>query len=168
MGQPFPNEVAGGNGTLLIPAIQSPNFSQSAQTGWAIMQNGDAYFYNITAEGTITATTLVASGSGGVFVYSGTPGPGNPPIVAATSAAADPFGNAIYGALQIGIGLAAGGGMVVSAEGDVSIANTAGTQVVYWYHGDGSLRFYDSTGVAAGHLKVAISPAAGLDGAGNT
>lgn len=69
MGQPFPEEIADGGNNLLVPAIQSPNFSITNQTGWAIEQNGDAYFYNITAEGSVTATTLVATGPGeGVFV----------------------------------------------------------------------------------------------------
>jgi hypothetical protein len=40
--------IIGGGGTLVYPAIQSPNFSIANQTGWAILKNGEAYFYNIT------------------------------------------------------------------------------------------------------------------------
>jgi hypothetical protein len=96
MGQPFPNEVVGGGGALVIPQIRSPDFSESGKTGWAIMANGNAYFFNITAEGNITVDTIEVSGSGtGVFVYSGTPGLGNPPIAALTAGTADPFGNTV-------------------------------------------------------------------------
>jgi len=92
-GQPFPNEVVGGNGALLIAQVQSPNFSLSGQTGWAILQNGDAYFYQITSTGSV-----IISGSGqGWYVYNGTPGFGNPPVAYAVpdTATEDPFGNAL-------------------------------------------------------------------------
>lgn len=72
MGQPFPQDVVAG-GQIIIPQIYSPNFSISGKTGWAVLQNGDAYFYNLTAEGEITTNMVVVTGSGqGVFVYNGT------------------------------------------------------------------------------------------------
>jgi hypothetical protein len=67
MGTPFPDNAVGGQ-TLLIPAIQSPNFSLTAETGWAIFQNGDAYFFNITAEGSVTGPDWVINASG-IFIY---------------------------------------------------------------------------------------------------
>ena len=92
MGQPFPNPVTGGNGSLLIAQIQSPNFSVAGQTGWAILQNGDAYFYQVTTSGSVIIT-----GAGGLFIYAGAPGAGNPPIAysAPPGLAADPFGNTL-------------------------------------------------------------------------
>jgi hypothetical protein len=57
----FSNPIIGGGGALVYPAIQSPNFSQSAQTGWSIQKNGDAYFFNIIASGTITATKFIGT-----------------------------------------------------------------------------------------------------------
>lgn len=38
---------------------------------------------------------IITDVSGGVFIYVGTPGPGNPPILWVTEAATDPFGNAL-------------------------------------------------------------------------
>jgi hypothetical protein len=66
----YAHDIAGGNGELIVPAVQSPNFSIADKTGWAIMRNGDAYFFDITAEGTVTSSTFVVFGNGGVFIYS--------------------------------------------------------------------------------------------------
>jgi hypothetical protein len=97
MGQPFPQDVTAG-GQLIIPAIYSPNFSLAAQTGWAIMSNGDAYFFNLTAEGAVTANTVVVNGAGdGVFIYDGTPGPDTLVVSLASAAGTDPYGNAYSG-----------------------------------------------------------------------
>jgi hypothetical protein len=93
MSMPFPEQVAPG-GILIYPQIQSPNFNLAAQTGWAIMSNGDAYFFNITAEGSITSNTVVVDGTGdGVFIYSGTPGPGTLILAMSSAAGTDRFGN---------------------------------------------------------------------------
>ncbi len=96
----FQHDVAGGSGDLIVPQIQSPNFSIASQTGWAILQNGDAYFYDITAEGSITSNTVVVSGSGeGVFVYSGTPANGNLIATITSAPGTDGFGNAYVGGI---------------------------------------------------------------------
>lgn len=76
MGTPFNSDAVGGV-TLLTPAIQSPNFSIADQTGWAIMQNGDAYFFDITASGDVTATEVEAGTSPNVqIVIAGSGGEG--------------------------------------------------------------------------------------------
>jgi len=68
MGQPFPEQVAPG-GVLIFPQIQSPNFSIAAQTGWAIMSNGDAYFFDLVLNGgTIIGPDWVLNPSG-FFMY---------------------------------------------------------------------------------------------------
>jgi hypothetical protein len=84
-----PGKPAFGGTVLRLPAIQSPNYAAGSD-GWIIRQDGGAEFNSITIRG-----TTILSGSAGVFVYSGTPGPGNPPTGWVTSAAADPFGNAL-------------------------------------------------------------------------
>lgn len=56
----FAHDVAGGQGNLIIAQLQSPNFSLAGQTGWAILKNGSAYFFNVTASGAITATQVIA------------------------------------------------------------------------------------------------------------
>lgn len=74
----FNNAVVGGSGILKRPAIQSPNFNLPAQTGWAIKEDGSAYFFNVTVVGIITGGTVVVDGpTGGIFVYSGPPVLGN-------------------------------------------------------------------------------------------
>jgi hypothetical protein len=97
----FSNPIIGGGGALVYPQIMSPNFNLAAETGWAILKNGSAYFFNITADGTITATAFIGTDfeiqAEGAFFYSGTPMAGNPPVAWLTNGAAtvDPFGNAL-------------------------------------------------------------------------
>lgn len=93
-GQPFANEVVGGGGALIVPVIRSPDFNLATQTGWAIYSDGSAYFFNITATGTITGNTVVVSGSGdGVFVYDGTPAAGSLVVAVTSAAGTDAYGN---------------------------------------------------------------------------
>ncbi len=54
------NPVVAGQ-VLVIPGIQSPDFNLSAKTGWAILLNGTAYFFDLTAVGTITAATIIGA-----------------------------------------------------------------------------------------------------------
>jgi hypothetical protein len=98
MGTPFPNPVVGGGGALVVPLIRSPNFSLEDQTGWAIYANGDAYFFNVTAAGAVTATSVVVSGAGdGIFLYDGTPAYGNLLLAASSMSGDDQFGNPYTG-----------------------------------------------------------------------
>ena len=90
----FADPIVGGSGNLIRQQIQSPNFNLAAKTGWAILKNGNAYFFNVTATGTITSTTVVVQGAtGGVFIYSGVPANGNLIIAIAGQAGTDSFGN---------------------------------------------------------------------------
>jgi hypothetical protein len=98
-------------GTILrIPAIQSPNFSMAGQTGWAIEQNGNAYFFNITAQGTITGSVFEGNdfiiNSSGAFFYTGTPANGNLFLSIASADGTDDFSNAYQGP---GVAIYAGG-----------------------------------------------------------
>jgi hypothetical protein len=94
---PFPEQVAPG-GILVYPQIQSPNFSLADQTGWAILSNGDAYFFDITATGSVTANTVVVAGSGdGVFIYDGIPAYGNLILAISSAAGTDAYGNQYSG-----------------------------------------------------------------------
>jgi hypothetical protein len=43
----FKNPIIGGGGTLVYPQIKSPNFNLAAKTGWAILKNGNAYFFGL-------------------------------------------------------------------------------------------------------------------------
>lgn len=97
----FNNPLTGENGSLIYQQIKSPNFSLSGEVGWAILKNGDAYFFNVVATGTITASEFIGTDfiidSGGMFFYNGTPAAGNLILALAPAAGTDGFGNA-YGA----------------------------------------------------------------------
>lgn len=111
MSEGWGNPVVGGT-TLRIPAIQSPNFSLANQTGWAIFADGSAYFFNVTAAGTITGGTLVVDGpSGGVFIYTGTPGPNNLIGSWTGQAGTDAFGNTYPAGLSVNQGIITGIGI---------------------------------------------------------
>jgi hypothetical protein len=104
---------------------------------------------------------IVVSGqpNTGFFVYSGPPGPGNPPQIAivATGVTTDPFGNPLSAAdilLQ--------GNIITEADG---IFRTSATAPLIQLDGPhDALLVYD----AAGHLVDTIAPVATSDGLGNT
>lgn len=94
----FQHDVAGGSGTLIATALQSANFSLADQTGWAIMKNGDAYFFNVTADGSVTSNTVIVSGSGdGVFIYDGIPELDTLVVAISSAAGSDAYGNTYSG-----------------------------------------------------------------------
>jgi hypothetical protein len=96
---PFSNPIMGGQ-NFIRPVMSSPNFSIGDQTGWAVYENGNAYFFNITASGTITSTTVIVSGAGeGIFVYSGTPLLGTLVASVTNSSGTDDVGNEYLGGI---------------------------------------------------------------------
>lgn len=107
MGTPFPNPVIGGGGALVVPVVRSPNFDMAAKTGWAVFANGDAFFFNVTATGDVTATSVIVQGAGdAVFIYDGPAGPGTLVVAAAGAPGKDRYGNPF-----------AGPGIAISAPG---------------------------------------------------
>jgi hypothetical protein len=114
--------IVGGT-ALRIPAIQSPNFVTGV-SGWIIRQNGSAEFHNILLTG---GSLVVASAGQGVFVYSGSPGLGNPPVFSATSGTTDPYDNTVIPTLQI----QGGGALTVGAAGgpQVQLLSNAGITI---------------------------------------
>lgn len=94
----MPGDPLVGSTILRRPAIQSPNFDLIAQTGWAIFANGDAFFFNLHATGSVTSNTVIINGSGdGLFIYNGTPALGTLLLAASAAAGTDKFGNAFSG-----------------------------------------------------------------------
>jgi len=94
----FANPVVGGQGSLVRPEIKSPNFNLGTKTGWAILRDGSAFFFNVTASGIVTANSVIVDGAGqGVFIYNGPPAHDNLIVSVASAAGADPFGNAYSG-----------------------------------------------------------------------
>lgn len=169
MSSGFSNPIIGGGGDLVYPAIMSPNFSLAGQTGWAILKNGNAYFFNIVAQGTITATSFIGTdfliNSAGAFFYTGAPANGNLFCSIASAPGTDAFGNA-YGS-GVNVGNQAGAHLAISTAGDLLVANASDEPVLFIYHGDGSMRCYNPAGIAAGQLAAAISPLIGSDSASN-
>lgn len=94
----FSDSIIGGSGKLIRNQIQSPNFSIAGRTGWAIMKNGDAFFFNVTATGLVTANSVIVSGSGdGVFVYDGPPALDSLVVAISSASGSDGFGNSYSG-----------------------------------------------------------------------
>lgn len=95
---PFAHDVAGGQGNLIAAQLKSPNFDLATQTGWAVLRNGDAYFFNITAAGSVTANTVIVKGSGdGVFIYDGAPALHTLVVSLASASGTDAYGNSYTG-----------------------------------------------------------------------
>lgn len=69
----FRNPIVGGT-SLVINAIQSPNF-QSGVQGWQVNRNGSAEFANLSIDGNINAAQLTAQqfnvGPGGLYLSDG-------------------------------------------------------------------------------------------------
>lgn len=138
----FSNPLVAANGALVYPQIMSPNFdlanpAASPTPSWAILKNGLAYFFGLALSGgTITGPDYILNPTGFYF-YSGIPALGNPPIAWITTAASDPFGNAIPGPVigtkgGTGIFAALNAGFIqfgapgVNAPGQIGLAALAG------------------------------------------
>lgn len=88
----FSNPITGGQGTLVRPAIKSPDYSPGV-SGWTINRDGSAEFNNLTIRGTFNGTDFILDADG-LFLYSGTPATGNLVASAASVSGTDDFGNA--------------------------------------------------------------------------
>jgi hypothetical protein len=107
--------------------------------------------------GIVRARLVIVSGAGvsGVFVYNGTPGLGNPPIVSITNSTTDPFGNPVTPGLDVTQGSISGSVISGSTfEGTDFLIDSAGAF------------FYAGT-PATGNLFVSISAGSGTDTFGN-
>lgn len=97
----FRHDIAGGQGNLVISALQSPNFEHGVQ-GWQIAKDGSAEFNNGTFRGTVEASTFEGTdfiiNENGAFFYSGTPGTGNLITAIAATAGTDPVSGQAYSA----------------------------------------------------------------------
>lgn len=154
----FSSPVVSAIGEVIRDEIMSDNFVMGV-SGWAILKNGNAYFYNITAEGNITSSAVVVEGAtGGVFIYSGIPANGNLIGSWAGIAGTDAYGNVYPQGLNVTIGTITGSAIVGgSITGAKFIAEGA----------NGLLLGYSGV-PAAGNLVFAVSPISGNDAFGNS
>jgi hypothetical protein len=124
----FSNPITAGQGILVQPGIQSPNFSLAGQTGWAILANGNAYFFQVTTSGSV-----IIGGTNGWFIYNGDPEAGNSPVAygVASGVTEDPFGNALPAADGIvsvdpvAYAQLISGGMFIALYGAIASASAA-------------------------------------------
>jgi hypothetical protein len=131
------------------------------------MPFGTAVGQGFVNPGIVIAQVVIIFGpDDGLFVYSGSPELGNPPIAWITDGNTDPYGNAV-GSVA-GFGNPTGSRSQFDVAGNLGIHNATGLLIDFFYTGDGSLRFYTSAGIGSGNLAASISPVAGTDSAGNT
>jgi hypothetical protein len=84
------------------------------------------------AAGVFKGRLVVVFGSGtgsGIFIYSGTPGAGNPPVLwaVAPGVTQDPFGNTV--AAVLGAGNPSGANTQIDATGDITLTGTGNSQL---------------------------------------
>jgi hypothetical protein len=72
---------------------------------------------------------IISGASGGLFLYNGAPGPGNPPVLWAVppGVTADPYHNPVSAVL--GVGTPGGPQTLIDASGDVTLTGTSGNQL---------------------------------------
>jgi hypothetical protein len=162
----FAHDIAGGSGDLVISQLQSPNFSIAGQTGWAILKDGDAYFYSVTIPG----------GTGTKVTFSATapPGPDTGDLWYNTSAGLEvsQWNGSAWVAYQIGAG-ALETGIIVAGIVNSTTVNAAtftgstfmGTDFIINTTG----AFYYTGTPAANNLSTSSVPgtSGGTDGFGN-
>lgn len=132
----FNNPLTGLNGSLIYPQIKSPNFDLATQMGWAILKNGDAYFFNVVATGSVTANSVILEGPGEeLLAYSGTPAAGNLVLAIAAQAGSDSFGNSwamgvnvLSSNRQLVIGETGGNPLIYAGTGNTNIMNSGALQ----------------------------------------
>lgn len=105
---PQSDQIVGGT-VLRIPAIQSPNYVPNT-SGWAIFQDGDAFFNMLTVIGAVISggNFVLTNPSDGILCYNGTPAPGNLLISISPKGGTDDFGNTY----PAGIYVASGAGSI--------------------------------------------------------
>jgi len=98
----FSHPIVSGSGNLVIPSVQSPNFSIAGGTGWEILQNGLAYFFNVILSGGIITGPDYIINPSGMFFYSGTPATGNLILSITSASGVDGFSNPYEAGFVVG------------------------------------------------------------------
>src|SRR6516165_8478641 len=113
MAEGFANPIIGGGGTLVYPAIHSPNYAPGT-SGWTVRKDGSAEFSNVTIRGGLI------QGAPGLY-YAGTPALGNlaASVTGSSGGGIDAYGNAYVAGVASYI--ATGGGYVAVTENAGSI-----------------------------------------------
>lgn len=149
------NPVVGGT-VLRRASIESPNHVPGV-SGWSINQDGSVEFNSGTFRGQIVG--------GALFIYNGSPGPGNPPVlsVVAPGVTQDPYGNTVGAVLEAGtIGsnfmqIDQSGNIVLWSAGNQTIILNPAKQAIFTY----------SPTAGASNLIASMAANSGTDSFGN-
>jgi hypothetical protein len=166
VGEGFPQPIVAGQ-QLIIPGVQSPNFSLAGKTGWQLLQSGLATFFNVVLSGgTVTGPDYILNPSG-FFFYNGAPANGNLIISIAPAAGTDGFGNNYPAGIEIfgatAFQSSSGNNTAILQSGSLQfffiLANllVLSSQGAFLYTGSGG----------AGNLIAALASSAGTDSSGN-
>jgi hypothetical protein len=137
--------VAGIPGTGGLPPRRIDQLRAQVPTG---IQPG-------SASNVVRARTIIVSGTGeGVFVYTGRPALGNPPILSIVSpgTTADPYGNTVEAVLTVGS--LAGAHVLVDDDGNISLVSAAGNSGITLNPTTGTITFADP---ATGAVEMQIA-----------
>lgn len=121
----FSNEITGGQGALVRPAIKSPNYSPGV-SGWTIDRDGSAEFNNLTIRGTFNGTDYMIIGAG-MFFYSGTPATGNLIASIAPKPGVDAYGNPFVAGITSQSGSVAADIFATLFQGNLFLGQLDGT-----------------------------------------
>ncbi len=111
----------------------------------------------------LVKTLLISASAGnGLFVYSGTPAPGDLIASIVGTTGTDPFGNPAQAVFNVGNQSGTGPHVGIAANGNIFISNLAGNNVVQIRPDPGVMLFY-SGAPAHGNLVTAVAAAAGAD-----
>lgn len=164
---PFKNQIVGGGGQLILPAIRSPNF-QEGVSGWSINQDGSAEFH------TIALPAGTTGGGGTIVMFAATkplsPNPGD--VWYNTSAGLQPnqYDGTQWQPYEIGAQALASGIKIPGAVDDSTVNAATFTGSVFEgtdFIINAAGAFYYSGTPGAGNLAVSIAQADGTDQFGN-
>lgn len=171
-----------GNGKLVLPAVQSPNFVHSV-SGWTINKDGSAEFNNLTIRGTFFGTEFIINANGAFFYAPGAPAAGNLVISICPAATTDPFGANVNAGIEVinntfgTVALLASGSLQffagvnqlisISSSG-FKLFNTHSAVIFFVEQSKDAWFLYADTGTATqGALIASSASAAGTDDFGN-
>jgi hypothetical protein len=152
-----------GLGNLAIPEFQSPNYNAVTGQGWALFQNGDASFNQVTI--------VISSNGVAVLIYFPTPGFGNLIGSWAASATTDQYGNTVPAGINVNGGALNSvsmqspniiGGMIASAL--INAATITASNLVSGTSYEQTITFDSGGGILLGYSTTVVNVSQNADG----
>lgn len=113
----------------------------------------------------IARIIIIYGPSGGLFIYNGTPSYGNPPVLSATEASTDPYGNPVTPVLNIGPQDAGHAGF--DNNGVLYLSDSNAKVRIEIDPGRSVIEFFDASGAGIDPPIMTFAPASGTDQYGN-